>query len=284
MDFPLEMVRSLSSLELDLRLSCQICHEKFKEDGDHIPRLLPCTHTLCHTCIGQLIQGNKIECPECREKHEAKKEEKSFPQNKYILTQIKRKSWKEQPTTYEFQKCEEHKKTQNIFCKEPGCNKPICRTCLRIKHKEHDFTDMEELEEETLIIEVVKMKANLETKVKIICDAKNNIEEKNREVVEQIKKKREIINRYFDKMIKESEGQNKMADVYIDDEVSAMKSNIELLSTIQHDIEDGKNMNYEEIMRNRDTVIGITEYNARDLSGKRSFDYPDYVIADRAVG
>ena len=130
--------------------------------------------------------------------------------------------------------------------------------------------------------DVVKMKANLETKVKIICDAKKNIEEKSKEAVEAIKKKREIINRYFDNMITETEGQNQLADVYIDDEVSAMYSNIELLSTIQKDIESGKNMNYEEIMNNRDTVIGITEHNVRNLSGNRSFDYPDYVIADRA--
>ena len=93
---------------LELLLSCQVCFEDFEEDGHHIPRLLPCTHTLCHTCVGQLIQENKIECPECREKHEAENKEKSFPQNKYILTQIKRKSSKEQSTAHEFQKCVDH--------------------------------------------------------------------------------------------------------------------------------------------------------------------------------
>ena len=67
---------------LEFLLQCQVCLEDFEEDGAHVPRLLPCTHTLCHTCIGQLIRGDWIECPECREKHEAKKEEKSFPQIK----------------------------------------------------------------------------------------------------------------------------------------------------------------------------------------------------------
>ena len=85
---------------LDFLLSCQVCFENFEPDGAHVPRLLPCTHTICHTCIGQLIQRNNIECPECRENHEAKREEKSFPQNKYILTQIKRKSVEEQPTAH----------------------------------------------------------------------------------------------------------------------------------------------------------------------------------------
>ena len=101
---------------LELLLSCQVCFEDFEEDGDHIPRLLPCTHTLCHTCVGQLIQENKIECPECRQKHEAKKEEKSFPQNKYIVTQIKRKSSQEQQTAHEFPQCEEHGKELAVEC------------------------------------------------------------------------------------------------------------------------------------------------------------------------
>ena len=73
-------------------LSCQVCFEDFEPDGAHVPRLLPCTHTLCLTCIGQLIKRDMIECPECREKHEAKKDEKSFPQNKYTLVQMKRRT------------------------------------------------------------------------------------------------------------------------------------------------------------------------------------------------
>ena len=282
MDFPLEMARSLSSLELDLRLSCQVCHEKFKENGEHVPRLLPCTHTLCSSCIRQKMQGAWVECSECGEKHEVKNEEESFSKNKYILTQIKTKSWKKQPVAHEFQKCEEHGHTLNIFCKEPGCNKPICRSCLTKQHQKHEVALIEELEKEALMRDVVKMKANLETKMKIMCDAKKSIEENSKEAAEAIKKKREIINRYFEKMIKETEGQNQLADVYIDDEVSAMNSNTELLRNIQQDIERGKNMNYGEIMRNRGTVIGIAEHSARDLSGNRSFDYPDYVIADRA--
>ena len=28
-------------------LACQICLEYFEETGDHVPRLLPCTDTLC---------------------------------------------------------------------------------------------------------------------------------------------------------------------------------------------------------------------------------------------
>ena len=127
------MAEAASSLELILQ--CQVCFEEFEEYGDHVPRILPCCHTLCYRCMGRLVQGTRIECPECREKHEAKKEEKNFPQNKYILTQIKRKTTQEQPAAHEFQKCEEHGKEMNLFCKELGCEKSICQLCLRKEHK-----------------------------------------------------------------------------------------------------------------------------------------------------
>ena len=78
-------------------LSCQICLEDFQEDGDLIPRLLPCSHTLCQKCLIQLLGGGRsLICPECRARHAAPKREKSFPQNKYLLTVIKRRESREE--------------------------------------------------------------------------------------------------------------------------------------------------------------------------------------------
>ena len=72
-------------------LCCSVCLEDYEEDGDHIPRLLPCTHTLCEACIKHLIKDNKLECPECRKQHKASNGEKSFSQNKYLLVQVLRR-------------------------------------------------------------------------------------------------------------------------------------------------------------------------------------------------
>ena len=115
-------------------LSCVVCLEEFEEDGDHISRLLPCTHTLCEICLKQLICNNKLECPECRAKHEAPREEKSFPQNKYLLIQVKKKSGNEgkvKPDREKKERCEEHRKELVLFCNEPECKKPICLVCLK---------------------------------------------------------------------------------------------------------------------------------------------------------
>ena len=267
-----EMAEAPQSFEL--LLSCQICFEDFEEDGDHIPRLLPCTHTLCHTCIGQLIQGNRIECPECREKHKAKKEQKSFPQNKYILTQIKRKSSQEQPPAHEFQKCEEHGKELRLFCKEPDCEKPICRLCLRKHHKGHIIVAIEEQEKEELMEGLMRIYMNLGTKVEMMSQAKKNIGDRTKSVIEEIKKKKEEFDRHCEMMIKEVEGQNKLQNLLIDDEVSAMNSNLELLRSLKQNIEKEEEISHVEILNRQDTVKGIIENINAKLSGERLFEYP----------
>ena len=55
----------LTSLQkLDAELTCPVCTDHFKE-----PKVLPCLHYYCKTCIGDLIKrakGHPFNCPECR--------------------------------------------------------------------------------------------------------------------------------------------------------------------------------------------------------------------------
>ncbi|XP_064099973.1 E3 ubiquitin-protein ligase TRIM13-like isoform X2 [Macrobrachium nipponense] len=48
-------------------LECGICNELYDED-EFRPRILPCSHTYCSTCIKQLISSGHLSCPLCREK------------------------------------------------------------------------------------------------------------------------------------------------------------------------------------------------------------------------
>ncbi|KAK7066647.1 hypothetical protein SK128_005466, partial [Halocaridina rubra] len=47
---------------------CKICLEYFNT-RERRPRSLPCGHTFCTRCIGDLIKNMKISCPHCRAKH-----------------------------------------------------------------------------------------------------------------------------------------------------------------------------------------------------------------------
>ena len=78
--------------ETDDITQCPVCFEEYREDpGDNVPRLLPCTHTVCEKCIVKLLWNKSLTCPECRVKHPAEKGVRTFSQNKYIITYIKRR-------------------------------------------------------------------------------------------------------------------------------------------------------------------------------------------------
>lgn len=151
---------------IDQLLSCQVCFEEFEENGEHVPRILPCSHTLCHKCVGQMIQQNKIECPECREKHETKKEiQKSFPQNKYTLINLKWRytTKKDEASTKDI--CEEHGKDLILYCKESRCMEPICAKCITKYHSGHQVIDIDE-QKEILLKEIDSLTESLVEKNK----------------------------------------------------------------------------------------------------------------------
>ena len=54
------------------RVSCRVCMEPF-DNNTHVPKLLPCQHTFCNSCLCELINNSfdldTIECPVCRSKH-----------------------------------------------------------------------------------------------------------------------------------------------------------------------------------------------------------------------
>ena len=60
---------SMSLQKLDDELTCPVCTDHFKE-----PKVLPCLHYYCKTCIANLIKrakGSPFNCPECRREAQA---------------------------------------------------------------------------------------------------------------------------------------------------------------------------------------------------------------------
>ena len=258
-------------------LSCQVCFEEFTEDGAHVPRLLPCTHTLCHTCIGQLIQGTRIECPECRMKHEAKKEEKSFPQNKYILVQMKRRTPKVEHAQPE--KCSEHGKDLNIFCKEPGCQRIICLVCLSHDHKKHDFVEIEERKKEVMDTLQKNYKAvtdNLQRKIRNIMSVKQDAARKIEKNIEELNMKKEDMKKQYEKMIQEAKDHLEEITVKTDQELNAMKETLNLIHDMNKSAEAIKDDTYRDIMNKVETMSGIIENVNKHQTGKRTYEYHEY--------
>ena len=265
---------------LDLLLSCVVCLEDFEEDGDKTPRLLPCTHTLCQNCIKQLIRNQKLECPECRAKLDAKNEGKSFPQNKYLLIQIKRKSVKnkEEKVPRGYDRCKDHRKELSLFCQEPDCQIAICQTCLIKYHKKHDFVELEEEMKKNVIVEVEQVRKNLESKMRLISSVKEDVEKKAEESVNELKRKQEEINRKIEQLIKKAEETKKETNLHLDDELSAMNVNIVLLETINQNIDHKDEMSYEEITGIQETIKEIHENHTKHFCGTRNFRYPKILL------
>ena len=145
--------------EVDDTTHCQVCFEAYEETGKHVPRILPCFHSVCEDCIKKLMKENNLDCPECRAKHPAANGFLSFPQNKYIISNVKRNA--------QFPTCDIHNRVMTLFCNETNCRVPICSRCLINDHKNHGMKDFKEEYKEThdvLSLDLNSLKSNLQCK------------------------------------------------------------------------------------------------------------------------
>eukprot|EP00105_Crassostrea_gigas_P005216 XP_011418738.1 PREDICTED: transcription intermediary factor 1-beta-like [Crassostrea gigas] len=121
---------------LDDTLLCSVCCEKFKS-----PRILPCGHSFCHSCIASAINSSckhkeapvGFNCPLCREFIPCFGNQKEwvnlFPLNKALLHVIEINNRKLCGA------CEiENEETHGVnYCIE--CNEVMCETCTRYHGK-----------------------------------------------------------------------------------------------------------------------------------------------------
>ena len=194
---------------LEYILACQICLEDFEETGEHVPRILPCHHSLCEKCLKELIEKNFVECPECRKRHRVVDNEvKTFPQNKYILANIRKKGAdivKNDQTSETRTMCDRHGKELILYCKGPECLISICQTCLTRHHRGHDVVEIEEAEKEALFKKIEVFVKDLEERKGNILEVKKNIEEDSMECVKKITARKEElsqkINQRYEQML-----------------------------------------------------------------------------------
>ena len=274
-------------------LSCSVCLEDFEKSGIHIPRLLPCTHTLCEGCIKLMIQDNKLECPECRRKHEAKNEEKSFPQNKYLLTQIryKPKVPEKEPKPEVVPKCEEHGKELVLYCREEGCKIAVCPLCVA-NHLKHEIMDIEtgmkeEIKEEMrygFLKEVARVSTDLEDRLKQVSALKASVTKNTEKCLKNIEKKRAEINQELDNMMKEVRDLEDDTKLQIDENVSVINEKLLLLDNMKQTVEFGRDLSHQDLMNCREAVEDVAESNNRFLTETGSYMYPEFKATREPVG
>ena len=134
--------------------------------------------------------------------------------------------------------CPQHKKEIIFFCKEDGCKKPICKTCLTKEHKKHDVVEIEDKKKENLMKDIKEAKKDLTEKLNILIQTRKNVNEKTKDTVNELKKTMAVTNEKLRNMIKEVENKQKDTNMGIDADVMIINENIVLLEEIRRNMAD----------------------------------------------
>ena len=192
--------------ENDETVMCPVCKENYTESGPHVPRLLTCSHTACHTCLDAMMKGASLVCAECRKKHRAPNGVAAFPENRYVIdhmkylaieTKTKNSIWKRQ--------CMYHKRDLSLFCKNSSCSKEICQLCMIQDHNGHEVVDLlREMKEKNvpkieLLTECITKE---EEKLLAAREERGRVAE---DCLETLVKRREELTKFFNDMIEKVE-------------------------------------------------------------------------------
>ena len=132
---------------------CPVCSYDYQVEGEHVPYIFSCFHTVCGGCIrDKLKQGPNLKCPECGTECYGRNGTENIRKNEYIISYINKLTprfpQKKDKTVGREKECSKHGNEQNLFCNESRCQTPICISCLKDEHKAHDFSDLDEVTEE----------------------------------------------------------------------------------------------------------------------------------------
>ena len=274
--------------------NCPVCFDEYTETGDHIAKILPCSHSLCEKCLEVLNRNNKVDCPECRVKHEATSGTRSFPQNKYIVTHLQKK----QTIEAKAQKiisggsceiCPDHGREKSLFCKETGCKKSVCPICFARHHRNHQFIDLEAQKKkcEPLLTNIETLNTDLLEKKRLLVSIKEDTENQKLTCGKAVKlQKEEImkeINKKFESLLKEIDNTTRND---IDENIAAIDESIILLDNMKEKV-DPMDMTDDSIRSSletvRDMVVQNRDFHADDPSLRTSIKYSPGVINNEMV-
>ena len=240
--------------DLDELADCMVCFESYEEAGDLVPRILPCSHTLCETCMKHLLEENAekrrkspkgreaaaICCPECRVQHLAPEGTRSFPQNKYILAHIRRRrlDQQQQQRRHQVKKCPKHGKDMILFCRDKSCSKTICPQCLLSEHKFHDVQIVDEQKDkakcQSLVSKIDSLSQKVYSKRNEILAAKQEAEREKAICVKVLKDKRDKIKTLIDlKLTELIQAAEAELNTDLETKLVAIDENLKLLASMK---------------------------------------------------
>ena len=275
--------------EVDELTSCPVSFEDFAEEGSQVPRILPCFHTLCEHCVEHLLQNNKsLECPECRQKHEASGGVKTFQQNKYIIAYLRknRKSPPEVVASQERARCRDHGEDMIIFCRGSGCGKAICHLCLVKSHKFHDVVDLEEERKENyriLVKDIGEASKLLMVNKKVIQAFQERMENQYEKSLIMLKNRKEEVVRkiteHMDKLAAKLCEDKTDQDTQIKNEMETTEINMDMIHSLQDDVNEKTCL--EDIKFKHEIVNNVCEETRKRNPNIAGYSFLEYTRNDQ---
>ena len=249
-------------------LECPVCLQEYTETGEFVPRILPCHHTVCECCIKRLLgDGSTVECPLCRKKINAEKGFKTFPQNKYILSQLKKISEEMKPA---FENCKIHTKSLNLYCID--CQKEICLDCLSENHRKHDVVFVDYWKRVTCD-QMMKctnvLDKNLKSDKLQLLKIKTGLKMEAENCIKSIQTQKSEVMAMFDRRLDYVKEHQTQTTRSIDELISKIKNTIVLLKQTTDDV-DSEKLTCKMVSQKRNTVTKIKTIMEKSLSERWS--------------
>ena len=268
-------------------LSCIVCFEEFTSEGDYVPRLLPCTHTLCEKCMKALLLNDSLECPVCRKRHPAANGAENFPQNKVLLTVIRRKTTYDKKLIEDQKKpiCQKHGRDITLFCIEPGCRVTICQLCLGT-HRKHEMKDPKQEREERyqgLVVSADALKNNLQSNKQKFVETKQELEETLKACTTKLQNEKEtklamftdIITKRYDELLETMTNQWTREKRNIDADLATIDKAINEINEAVDNV-DPNSVILEDVTEKLIGVGNISTRVKKTMAGTRSYNHFEY--------
>ena len=233
------------SEELDDSVFCPVCFECYSESGAAVPRLLPCSHTMCHACTHKLIENNTLVCPHDRKPHPAPNGVTSFPQNKYVLKMLKLNMTTAVPSgDVQCDVCEEHGMEVVLYCKHPDCQTGICPLCMTAGHKDHSVVHIAEQRKIILKSRASVLMRQLGVDKRRLIATRQKLDQYRLELTQKLKQVQDELEKDFEVKINVIDENIKKLTELCSDINGDLTEDNQFIDTLQKQSEDKERMKY----------------------------------------